>query len=97
MELVQNNKKYWKKVQEKLKRKMEAKTKIDLETINRTRLKKSLSDILDFSPMCHDDDNLHKYYFQKSPQLNSEIFSANSNKDLGSNNKNNLDDFSRIL
>jgi hypothetical protein len=97
MELAQNNKKYWKKVQEQLKNKMEAKTKIDLETINRTRLKKSFSDILDFSPMCHDDDNLHKYYFQKNPSPYSDMITANSNKDLGSNNKNDLNDFSRIL
>jgi len=61
IELVQNRKTYWKKVQAEVGERVVKKSKVDLEAINRRKLKKSLSDILDFTSLCHDDDKIDKY------------------------------------
>ena len=44
------------------------------------RLKKSFSDILDLSKMCHDDDNIDKYYFQKNTPIYKNKATTNLNK-----------------
>lgn len=47
--------------------------------------------------MCHDDDNIEKYYLQKSKPIQSNKHSQNAIKEFDNEKKHNLDDFSRIL